>query len=358
MVDILQLGRSEQPVRGVSTRQFGSRSVTRHGRRALARRRRVIAGALLVIFSVLLGWHLQGGTWCIVETPSMATAAPVGTLLWVRATPFSSLRVGDIITFHPSTAPGLTYSHRVVALNADGSVSTKGDLNGTVDPWRVHAQDMIGRVDARWWDLGWLVKAVPVLLVGTLLVWLLTRFFGPPKWRLPLRTMGFAIVVAVAIYVVKPLVRAVLVTFTPTPNGASAEIVGTGILPINVSVGGGSANHAEGRAGQLLRVLATSPDDDGKLSVHLKAHLPWWLIVLAAVAMFAPVIYGALVGFAPIAAASVGIASTVAAAIYAGRHFLGGSETVQWGPTSVHFGVRSRLSWSRRRYRRHQGHQV
>ena len=71
------------------------------------------AAPVMVMAALLfgVGWLVSGGRWMIVETPSMGTQAPVGSLLWVSHAEISTLQAGDFITFRP---PG----HLKLALSA------------------------------------------------------------------------------------------------------------------------------------------------------------------------------------------------------------------------------------------------
>ncbi len=280
MDDQLQLEPTELDVRAV-------RRPIQHWLRLLA---------ALAVIAVLAGagaWRLSGGTWKVVRTPSMGQAAPVGTLLWVHKTDYPNIHVGDVISFHPPTAPRIIYSHRVIARNADGTLSTRGDLNATADPWRLAPNDVIGRVSARWWVAGWVVRALPILLLGGGLLWGLTRWFCRPAWRWPARLTGSGVIVSIAIWALRPLVRGELVDFTKTGSGARAQIVNTGILPIRVSGAGG---HADAVSGQLATVLVTATDRDGRYSVHMGPLVPWPWLVIGALVVITPALYGLLFG--------------------------------------------------------------
>ncbi len=52
-------------------------------------------------------------------------------------------RIGQVVTF---TEDGLTVTHRLVAINSNGIITTKGDGNATNDPWHVPKSQIIGGV--------------------------------------------------------------------------------------------------------------------------------------------------------------------------------------------------------------------
>jgi signal peptidase I len=256
-----------------------------------------LAGGMLLFAAFVAYWALSGGRWYIVETPSMGTAAPVGTLLWVAPTPFESIHVGEIITFHPPISPGETYSHRVVAINTDGTLSTKGDINGAVDPWRLQASNVIGRVAMRWWDIGWLVRAAPLLIGGGLILGLLVTRFTTARWKPPAVIAGSAVVVALAIYIYRPLVRAALISFAPESRGGRATYVSTGLLPTRLSAPhGGHVDLIDGRVGSIL---STHANRHGRFQVTFGPHLPWWWWAVLVGVCFLPPLWTVTVGRPP-----------------------------------------------------------
>jgi signal peptidase I len=259
-----------------------------------------VAVAGMVSFAALVGfWAISGGRWFVVQTPSMGRSAPVGTLLWVKPARFSSLHVGEIITFHP---PGTheTYSHRIFAVAADGTLTTKGDINAAADPWKVQPSDVVGAVVMRWWGFGWVVKATPVLAGGGVALLLLVRYFTRDKWRTPAITAGVAIIVALAIFVYRPLVRGVLLRTAPGPGPGQtvhATYVSTGLFPTKfASPKGGSVVLKDGQIGQLL---ATHPARHNLYVVNLAPHLVWWWWALLLFACFLPALWTLTVGVVP-----------------------------------------------------------
>lgn len=265
---------------------------------------------LIVGFIIFCGlWRIDGGRWERVETPSMGEVAPVGTLLWVKPVPYQSLRVGDFITFTPPGYHGTTFSHRIYAVNPDGTVTTKGVIPGP-DPWRLTPHDVVGKVKMVWWGVGWLVTAAPVLLIGTLIV-LAVRVAVEREWKLPATILLGSLVITAALVYYRPLVNAEQLAFVPDGHGsATATYVGTGLLPIRLQAHGGDITpHTSAtsvgtsvvlRDGQVGSVRVTRPDRHSELRVDLKPAVPWWLWVFLIVACFLPAIYSLLIGFPPL----------------------------------------------------------
>jgi signal peptidase I len=262
----------------------------------------VVAVAVLGAVGWAGAWRLGGGQWAIVSTPSMGTAAPVGTLLWIEPVAPASVRVGDIVTFHPSTDPSTPSSrevtHRVVARRADGTFVTQGDINRTVDPWVLHGDDLVGRVTQRWWGIGWLVKAMPILAGGGLVLWALVRWGATPRWRAPLLLVGASVLVSLSLWVVKPLVRAELVSAHPVPSGGEATFVSTGLLPIRLEAVG--SGHVDARSGEVRTLVAHTPTATGRYEVHVGAHIPLWWWMVGALVVLSPALWTLVVGLPPV----------------------------------------------------------
>ena len=245
----------------------------------------VLLGLLVGFVAFCGAWRVQGGRWERVETPSMGTVAPVGTLLWVKPVDFASLRPGDFITFRPPGSHGGTYSHRVLAVEPDGRITTKGVLSPP-DPWHLGPGDVVGSVRMRWRGVGWLVAAAPVLLVGGFLVLLVGRL-GRPAWRVPALLVVVAFTLSAAIAWYRPLVNAEQLAFAPSPGGgADATYVGTGLLPIRLTAHDGASVVMS--AGEVGTVHVTHVDRAGKLRVTLSPAVPWWWWSFLVGACFAP----------------------------------------------------------------------
>lgn len=251
---------------------------------------------IMLGFIVFCGvWRAQGGRWERVETPSMGTVAPVGTLLWVKPVAFADLKVGDFITFRPPGKSG-TFSHRVYSRNADGTISTKGVIPAP-DPWRLTSSDIVGEVRMRWWGVGWIVAAAPILVIGLVLT-VAVRSAVSRDWKLPVTVLLGSMAVTVAIVVYRPFINAEQLAFAPDSNGgARATYVGTGLLPIRLTAHDGpSVVMGDGEVGT---VQVEKADAQSRLQVGLEPAIPWWWWALLVLSCFGPALFSLVVGFAP-----------------------------------------------------------
>lgn len=77
----------------------------------------------------------------VITGGSMGGTYPRGSLVYDRVVPVAELAVGDVITYTPPTASGITgrVTHRIHSIRRapDGRAvyRTKGDANRTADPW-------------------------------------------------------------------------------------------------------------------------------------------------------------------------------------------------------------------------------
>ncbi len=239
----------------------------------------MLAAVVLFTFVLIaLGWRVTGGRWLSVDSPSMGEAAPVGTLVLTRPTHLDQLRQGDIISFTP-TGGGPVHTHRVERITL-GQVFTKGDINGAEDPRPVAEEQLVGKAVARWWGLAWLVKSLPILIPGSALVWLATRWTGS-RWRTPLRLVGYPLVVCAAIVVLRPLVNASLLTTLGQEDSVRATVVSTGLLPIRVQTP--DDVFADLRSGQVSDLVSHAADAKGQVSLSVDAHMSWlwWTVCFA-----------------------------------------------------------------------------
>lgn len=228
--------------------------------------RLLAAVTMCLLLAVVVGWYADGGRWYVVRTPSMGTVAPVGTLLWVHPVDPGDLHAGDVITFRP---PGRldTYSHRITSIAPDGTLTTKGDITAP-DPWRLTSSDVLGKVEARWWGVGWVVRALPLLAIAAALTVLAARFVRPGR-RPVVLLLGASVAVAVALLVFRPLTGAVRLG----GSDGVANYVATGALPVRVEAGDTTAVL---KPGQTLTVRAQG----GRTDVELSPEFAWWGWVL------------------------------------------------------------------------------
>lgn len=99
----------------------------------------------VVIFSVLLvGVRLFGVQVYSVISGSMEPEYPVGSLIYVKKSDPSEIKVNDVITYVlPNETPS---THRVIRIDEENSrFYTKGDANETEDGAPVHFKNLIGK---------------------------------------------------------------------------------------------------------------------------------------------------------------------------------------------------------------------
>lgn len=192
--------------------------------------------ALLLAFSTSIAYAYFGAGMraFVVETPSMGTYAPVGTLV-ISKPASESVKVNDTILFHPS-GQSKTYFHRVHELRG-GGIFTAGDLTREQDPWMLSKQNLVGVEAFRLVNAGWLFKASPVLLGGLLLLGVYLRFFAAKFWRLPSMIFGLSTIFSLANYMFHPFVQASLLDKSISAGVATIRFVNTGILPLDVHDG-------------------------------------------------------------------------------------------------------------------------
>ncbi|MBT1547108.1 S26 family signal peptidase [Curtobacterium aurantiacum] len=225
--------------------------------REVTRSETVLAWTVAAVAAVLLGaaalFLSSGGRWFVVETPSMGEAAPVGTLVLDLPVDVATLSVGDIVSFETSANPDVVYTHRIVSIDADGGLHTRGDVNGAVDPWTLTQADVIGTPALLVPHIGWLLRAAPILLIGTLIILTLTSAFTDRVTRTCLRIAGGALTTAYAAFVFKPFVNVTTITNTSSPTGVEATVISSGIFPVRVDAHGGNSVHlVDGEMGKVV----------------------------------------------------------------------------------------------------------
>jgi signal peptidase I len=270
-------------------RQLGGRAGTAAAVSALL--------ACLVLVLGGAGWRLTGGSWAVIETPSMGRAAPVGTLILTRPAALEHIQVGDVVTYRPRNAHNTLYTHRVVTKYPDSTVQVQGDINGTADPFPVGQEDLVGKVVARWVGVGWLVRALPTVLLAMVVLLVATGRYVPLRWRSSVRILGACLVFAVTSLLLRPFVHPILIAVTDNATGQQASVVSGGLLPIRVT--GSDGGHIDLSAGETGVVQVAARQAGGALMVNGSPHLTgWWLVASVGVSLL-PMLWCAVVGLVP-----------------------------------------------------------
>lgn len=253
--------------------------------------------ALVAVVVVAAVWfHLVGGRWFIIDTPSMGTAAPVGSLNLTLPVSMDAVVVGDVISFRPPTAPAESYTHRVREITAAGAVITQGDINGAVDPWQLGAADIVGRSIALIPILGFVIRGLPILLVGVSALWFVTGRWTRGQQRASSRILGLSVIASGVLAFLKPLLGFVVVSTSAAAGGVNATVVSTGLLPLSLTAeGGGRVDLVSGQVGHLF----VPTPDSGNYHVGSAMNLPFYGWVILVVLCCLPLLWTTIVGLPP-----------------------------------------------------------
>src|SRR3954447_21556526 len=107
-----------------------------------------LVGCLLVTFvPMLFGWRPY-----IIESGSMEPRIKVGDVVLSSPEQDPQKLLGHVTTFNDPGRPGKIKTHRVIKINDDGTLQTKGDANQTPDSLAVPLDQVrgIGRLLVRW----------------------------------------------------------------------------------------------------------------------------------------------------------------------------------------------------------------
>lgn len=97
-----------------------------------------VVAAVLALTALGIGPHFANYRTLTMLTASMRPAYPPGSIVVVTEEPVSTLKPGDVITFHAPTPNRPVVTHRVVTVEREGAatrVTTRGDANNAADPW-------------------------------------------------------------------------------------------------------------------------------------------------------------------------------------------------------------------------------
>jgi signal peptidase I len=248
--------------------------------------------ALLAAFLVICAvWTLTGGRTFVVSTPSMSPGIPVGSLVLTRPLPASGPKVGQIIAFHPPNEPKTTYTHRLVKILPDQTYSTKGDLDTSPDAWVITRKDIVGVATHHFKRVGWLVRALPWLALGSILLMGAVTFI-PRKRRRIAYFVGGTIVLSVPVLVLKPLVRGVFAGSGLISGRIHAMVVNTGLLPLRFAMTGAPTQHT---AAGYPATLIARPPKNGHLLITGTVGLGFWGWLILVLVCLSPLFIALLV---------------------------------------------------------------
>ncbi|MFD1722317.1 S26 family signal peptidase [Amnibacterium endophyticum] len=255
------------------------------GGRARVATRLLAAVALVAVAACAAAIAVTGARIFVVESPSMGRAAPVGTLvIGLPVQEGQALRDGEVITYHPPGSDS-TYTHRIVQVEADG-YRTRGDINGTDDPWIVRPDMIVTRAVALVPVAGWLVRLAPAVAGGCAAVWALGLLLRDPSRRASMRMLGCSLVLSAAFWFYKPFVGYLLLQARSCTGGVEATVVSTGVLPIRLQAAGDPAHAIDLVSGQVGR-LTLPGDAHGHAGFTAAPHLDllgWLLLALLCLA--------------------------------------------------------------------------
>jgi signal peptidase I len=137
-----------------------------------------VIGSLLITFvPILFGWRPY-----VIVSGSMEPKIMVGDVVLASPQHNPQTLLGHVTVFDDPSRPGKVKSHRVIKINADGTLQTKGDANQSADsaPVPISSVRGIGRLLVRW--------------VGLPLIWVQTG-----QWLKLLLFLGSLLLAAFAV---------------------------------------------------------------------------------------------------------------------------------------------------------------
>lgn len=151
------------------------------------------AAALLGLAGMIAGGYKPQ----VVKSGSMSPMLERGSLVFVKPTPATELRVGQVITFqNPIKGGKELVTHRVVAIdvkNGKRVFATRGDANDSRDPWKAEIDEQAGVLAAHVPHIGELsfiahsrngyiaLFVIPVFLIAGMALWKI--WAGAPAGR-------------------------------------------------------------------------------------------------------------------------------------------------------------------------------
>ena len=116
----------------------------------------VIAAAIVVLCTVVFTPsgetpNIVGYSFLRITTGSMVPTYEIDTMIVVKKTEPSEIKVGDVISFYSSdpALDGAVNTHRVTAIRRDGEewvYTTRGDANNVDDTYEAYSRYLVGKV--------------------------------------------------------------------------------------------------------------------------------------------------------------------------------------------------------------------
>jgi hypothetical protein len=242
-----------------------------------------------VALAAALGvWMIGGGHILVMQTPSMGTTAPTGSLVLTHELGSERLHRGMLIAFRvPETNE--IYMHRIARIGPGGGIRTRGDLNSGDDGWVLTRTAIVGVPALIVPGLGWLLLAAPWAL-GVLAFGVVLAHFLPRSWRPLARSISIAGAIALPLYILRPFMRVTVIAAGHSHQAFFARLVNGGLFPLRVTLASTSVVIAPAHAGTISARIA------GQAAAQLSAHaaIPAWGWLLIAAFVLLPLLAGAL----------------------------------------------------------------
>jgi signal peptidase I len=108
----------------------------------------LFSGLAVITLVGYAGLYIAGYRPAAVYSGSMAPKMPVGSLVFEKTVPASTVKVGDVITFNDPYVAGRLVTHRIIRIfKTDHGLAyrTKGDANPARDPWTIALPGKVGK---------------------------------------------------------------------------------------------------------------------------------------------------------------------------------------------------------------------
>lgn len=134
---------------------------------------------LLAVAGLLFIPRAMGYDEFAVLSGSMKPKLQVGSLVYTKEVKESNFKKGDIVTF--KLAKDTIVTHRIEEINSDGTYTTKGDANNTVDGATITKENIVGKYSFNIPYLGYvsIYSKTPIgvaVLCGLIVIVLLLNF--------------------------------------------------------------------------------------------------------------------------------------------------------------------------------------